>query len=105
MGPLGAVRAMRRTLVLVGGAVAALLWGQSVWQLVANPGGCGPAEASLAVGGWGLSLVPVHVVAHRAAHRPVHLPVHRGGGQPADRGNAGGATSGGTSPGWQRGHQ
>lgn len=43
------------------GVVCALVWGIAVWRLTVGEGGS--LEASVAAGGWGLSLLPVHVAA------------------------------------------
>ncbi|MET9532051.1 hypothetical protein ABZY02_15980 [Streptomyces sp. NPDC006649] len=51
------------------------LWWWAVLRLVLAPGESGPLEGAVAAGGWGLSLLPVHVVA---------LP----GGRSAARGRA-----------------
>ncbi|MCX5375478.1 hypothetical protein [Streptomyces sp. NBC_00091] len=42
-------------------AVAALWW-WAVLRLVLTPGEAGPVEGAVAVGGWGLGLLPVHCV-------------------------------------------
>ena len=47
------------------GAACALLWAGAVARLVW--GGGGAVEASVAAGGWGLSLLPVHVARDRGA--------------------------------------
>jgi hypothetical protein len=36
------------------------LWWWSVFQLAVQPAETGPVEGAFAVGGWGLSLLPVH---------------------------------------------
>ncbi|CAM5532879.1 hypothetical protein GCM10010329_29150 [Streptomyces spiroverticillatus] len=46
------------------GALAVLfgvLWWWAVLRLVLAPEGAGPVEGVVAAGGWGLSLLPVHV--------------------------------------------
>ncbi|MFD2011101.1 hypothetical protein [Streptomyces narbonensis] len=62
------------TLALVAvGLVAGGLWWWSVLRLLLVPGEAGIVEGAVAAGGWGLSLLPVHVAA--SARRP-------GGGRP-----------------------
>ncbi|WP_239074926.1 hypothetical protein [Streptomyces sp. SID10853] len=39
------------------------LWWWAVLRLVLVPGESGPLEGTVVIGGWGLSLLPVHVVA------------------------------------------
>ncbi|MEV8569196.1 hypothetical protein AB0436_27045 [Streptomyces sp. NPDC051322] len=39
------------------------VWWWTVLRLVVAPGDSGPLESAVAVGGWGLSLLPIHVVA------------------------------------------
>jgi hypothetical protein len=51
--------------VLVGG-----VWCWAVLRLVLIPGDAGPLESTVAVGGWGLSVLPVHVVAAPAGAVP-----------------------------------
>ncbi|WP_079044662.1 MULTISPECIES: hypothetical protein [unclassified Streptomyces] len=52
------------TLALVACALAAGgLWWWAVLRLVLVPGESGPVEGAVAAGGWGLSLLPVHVAA------------------------------------------
>ncbi|MEU8763791.1 hypothetical protein [Streptomyces sp. NPDC048659] len=50
------------TLVAVG-LVAGGLWWWAVLRLLLVPGEAGPVEGAVAAGGWGLSLLPVHVAA------------------------------------------
>ncbi|MFI8522653.1 hypothetical protein ACIGEZ_33395 [Streptomyces sp. NPDC085481] len=50
------------TLVAVG-LVAGGLWWWAVVRLLLVPGETGPVEGAVAAGGWGLSLLPVHVAA------------------------------------------
>ncbi|MFD9795288.1 hypothetical protein ACFWXK_30540 [Streptomyces sp. NPDC059070] len=60
--------AVRWTAALVMGA----LWWWAVVRLLTAPGDAGALEGAVAVGGWGLSLLPVHVTAHsvtRASRR------------------------------------
>ncbi|MEV5974498.1 hypothetical protein [Streptomyces sp. NPDC051921] len=52
------------TLILVAaGLVAGGLWWWAVMRLLLVPGDTGPVEGAVAAGGWGLSLLPVHVAA------------------------------------------
>lgn len=52
------------TLMLVAaGLVAGGLWWWAVLRLLLVPGETGPVEGAVAAGGWGLSLLPVHVAA------------------------------------------
>ncbi|MEV6792343.1 hypothetical protein AB0M87_10150 [Streptomyces sp. NPDC051320] len=39
------------------------VWGWAVLRVVVTPGDTGPLESAVAAGGWGLSLLPIHVVA------------------------------------------
>ncbi|MER5766461.1 hypothetical protein [Streptomyces sp. NPDC001985] len=58
------------TLGLIALALAAVaaggLWWWAVLRLVLVPERSGLVEGAVAAGGWGLSLLPVHVTAHRA---------------------------------------
>ncbi|MEU3692581.1 hypothetical protein [Streptomyces narbonensis] len=52
------------TLALVAvGLVAGGLWWWAVLRLLLVPGDAGIVEGAVAAGGWGLSLLPVHVAA------------------------------------------
>ncbi|MFI8826628.1 hypothetical protein [Streptomyces sp. NPDC053431] len=52
------------TLMLVAvGLVVGGLWWWAVMRLLLAPGETGPVEGAVAAGGWGLSLLPVHVAA------------------------------------------
>lgn len=51
---------------VVGGLTAGGLWWWAVLRLVLAPEQSGPVEATIAAGGWGLSLLPVHVAASPA---------------------------------------
>lgn len=56
------------TLVWIAGAlVAGGLWWWAVLRLVLAPEQSGLVEGAVAAGGWGLSLLPVHVTASAAA--------------------------------------
>ncbi|WP_328536328.1 hypothetical protein [Streptomyces sp. NBC_00344] len=57
----------RRVPALASAAVASGLWCWVALRLVLAPADVGPLESAVAVGGWGLSLLPVHVVAVPAA--------------------------------------
>ncbi|MFE5792443.1 hypothetical protein ACFQ8C_07660 [Streptomyces sp. NPDC056503] len=57
------------TLIAVGLVVGGLWW-WAVLRLLLVPGDSGPVEGAVAAGGWGLSLLPVHVA---ASSRPVRL--------------------------------
>lgn len=73
----------------------ALVWGYAAWRLAVRPEDCGPLEASVAAGGWGLSVVPVHVTERRPARRFARgLPP--AGSRPSAQAEG---------SGWQRGHQ
>ncbi|GAA3390106.1 hypothetical protein [Streptomyces roseoviridis] len=52
------------TLMLVAAGLAVGgLWWWAVARLLLVPGETGPVEGAVAAGGWGLSLLPVHVAA------------------------------------------
>ncbi|MFZ3473325.1 hypothetical protein ACODT3_09625 [Streptomyces sp. 4.24] len=57
---------MRRLLRIPAGPALAiavgLLWWWAVLRLVLAPADAGPVEGAVAVGGWGLGLLPVHCV-------------------------------------------
>ncbi|MFJ7207995.1 hypothetical protein ACIQWR_31225 [Streptomyces sp. NPDC098789] len=46
-----------------------LLWWWAVLRLALAPATAGPVEGAVAVGGWGLGLLPVHCARHGAATR------------------------------------
>ncbi|MEU6988441.1 hypothetical protein ABZ946_34330 [Streptomyces sp. NPDC046324] len=52
---------------MAGGLVAGGLWWWAVLRLVLVPDQAGLVEGAVAAGGWGLSLLPVHVTASAAA--------------------------------------
>ncbi|MFB7058470.1 hypothetical protein [Streptomyces vinaceus] len=67
------------------------LWWWAVLRLALAPGESGPVEGAVAVGGWGLGLLPVHCTpgplrrARRAAAEPVGgAPAEPAGGAPGD---------------------
>ncbi|MEU6060459.1 hypothetical protein [Streptomyces sp. NPDC047097] len=110
-----AVRARRRPIPLLVLALAAgALWWWAVLRLVLEPGQSGAVEATVAAGGWGLSLLPVHVAAARPRrprlasvrewqHRRSLRPDSRTRGRTllSQRRGAGP----GPGPSWQPGHQ
>ncbi|MFI1016565.1 hypothetical protein [Streptomyces sp. NPDC020965] len=55
--------------LLPAGLVGGGLWWWAVVRLVWAPERAGLIEGAVAVGGWGLSLLPVHVMAAREAGR------------------------------------
>lgn len=61
--------------------VLGALWWWAVLRLVLVPDQAGLAEATMAAGGWGLSLLPVHVASARSVSvtrtpTPSHVPSH-----------------------------
>ncbi len=84
------LRPVRWVLALALGGV----WWWSVARLAVQPGETGPVEGALAVGGWGLSLLPVH-----CGPSPGRGGTRRRGGPPRQDG------SGPRGPVWQLGHQ
>ncbi|MFE9256863.1 hypothetical protein [Streptomyces sp. NPDC006879] len=58
-------RPLRWALVLFG----ASLWWWAALRLVAAPGRAGTFECAVALGGWGISLLPVHAVPAAMAAR------------------------------------
>lgn len=68
----------RRVPLTVLAAVVGCLWFWAVLRLLLAPGQAGLVEGAVAAGGWGLSLLPVHVAG---------MPAERAGpGGPASRG-------------------
>ncbi len=67
-------------------AVGTAIWAGAVWRLAL--GEAGPAAAMVAVLGWGLGLIPVHVTLRRPGERPVRRIGH--GGRDAARSPTGG---------------
>ncbi|MGW4998920.1 hypothetical protein ACWEP8_14670 [Streptomyces hydrogenans] len=58
------------TLTLIAaGLVVGGLWWWAVLRLLLVPGEAGPVEGAVAAGGWGLSLLPVHVAASARPQR------------------------------------
>ncbi|MFJ3205397.1 hypothetical protein [Streptomyces sp. NPDC086989] len=54
--------------------VLGVLWWWAVLRLALVPGGAGPVEGAVAMGGWGLGLLPVHCTqgpVRRARRAPV----------------------------------
>ncbi|GHI87035.1 hypothetical protein [Streptomyces xanthophaeus] len=81
---------MRRLLIPVALAVG-VLWWWAVLRLVLAPAESGAVEGAVAVGGWGLGLLPVHCVPGpvRRARRPADAAAGAGelsGAQAADAG-------------------
>jgi hypothetical protein len=77
--------------------VAALAWVFGVWWLASGPGERSPVVEAFVAGGWGLSLLPVHVAARRPRRsRRRTSPDRR-------IFTAHGRVS--SASGWQRGHQ
>ncbi|MFG2116833.1 hypothetical protein ACGFRB_30050 [Streptomyces sp. NPDC048718] len=69
------------TLMLVAaGLVAGGLWWWAALRLLLVPGETGPVEGVVAAGGWGLSLLPVHVAASSGRRGVVGAWAARGGG-------------------------
>ncbi|RSS81440.1 hypothetical protein [Streptomyces sp. WAC06614] len=65
---------MRRLWIPVGLAIG-VLWWWAVLRLALQPRGAGPLEGAVAMGGWGLSLLPVHCArVSRRATRASRLP-------------------------------
>ncbi|MFE4260942.1 hypothetical protein [Streptomyces sp. NPDC056883] len=69
-----------------------VLWWWAVLRLVLAPAEAGPVEGAVAVGGWGLGLLPVHCV-------PGPVGGRRRRGAAGDRGDGGGAGGGGGAAG------
>ncbi|WP_442814885.1 hypothetical protein OG730_11990 [Streptomyces sp. NBC_01298] len=84
---------MRRLLGIPVGLALALsvgvLWWWAVLRLVLAPAEAGPVEGAVAVGGWGLGLLPVHCVPGPLGGR------RRRGAAGGVRGAGGGAAGGG----------
>ncbi|MEV7526051.1 hypothetical protein [Streptomyces sp. NPDC091371] len=66
-----------------------VLWWWAVLRLVLEPAQAGPVEGAVAVGGWGLGLLPVHCVP-RPARRARRAPDGESGSLACEPG--GGAT-------------
>jgi hypothetical protein len=83
------------------GVVASLVWVCTVWRLAADPGEHDPVVEAFVAGGWGLSLLPVHVTTRRPRRRT------RGGRRrpSPDRRIFAAQGRGVAGSGWQRGHQ
>ncbi|MFF0560343.1 hypothetical protein [Streptomyces sp. NPDC004266] len=65
--------------LLACGLAAGGLWWWAVLRLLLVPGESGPVEGTVAAGGWGLSLLPVHVAAS-SGRRGAADPAGRVGG-------------------------
>lgn len=86
-----ALPALLLTLAVGAGA----LWWWAVLRLLLVPAEAGPVEGAVAVGGWGLGLLPVHCV-RGPAKRPGRAGAGAGdGGGGAVGGDGGGAVGGG----------
>ncbi|MFJ4918262.1 hypothetical protein [Streptomyces sp. NPDC088725] len=71
---------MRRGVLLLSLALGGLWW-WAVLRLVLAPGHAGVVEGTVAVGGWGLSLLPVHAASRKTA---AGAGRRRPGTEPAD---------------------
>ncbi|MFF4105575.1 hypothetical protein [Streptomyces sp. NPDC001903] len=62
------------------------LWWWAVLRLALVPGESGPVEGAVAVGGWGLGLLPVHCTPGpvRRARRAARLEAQRADAEPVD---------------------
>lgn len=69
-----AVRGAVLVPVVVCGLVVGGLWWWAVLRLALVPEHSGIVEGAVAAGGWGLSLLPVHVTAARSAGRASRRP-------------------------------
>ncbi|MEF2528657.1 MULTISPECIES: hypothetical protein [Streptomyces] len=49
--------------------VAGVLWCWAVLRLLLEPDASGPLEGAVAVGGWGLGVLPVHCAPHRGRRK------------------------------------
>lgn len=89
---------MRRLLGIPVGLALALsvgvLWWWAVLRLVLAPAEAGPVEGAVAVGGWGLGLLPVHCVPGPVGGRRRGAGVRGGAGGGGDGFVAGPATAG-----------
>ncbi|MET9555922.1 hypothetical protein [Streptomyces sp. NPDC006645] len=80
------------------------LWWWAVLRLALTPEHAGVIEGAVAAGGWGLSLLPVHVVAARTSVRSRKGAVVAAEGAVPDGWDDPDGSQG-TGPNWQRGHQ
>ncbi|MEU5920781.1 hypothetical protein ACWEPZ_12690 [Streptomyces sp. NPDC004288] len=64
--------------LLACGLAAGGLWWWAVLRLLLVPAETGTVEGAVAAGGWGLSLLPVHVAASSARRRPTPGSVRSG---------------------------
>ncbi|MFB6839947.1 hypothetical protein [Streptomyces sp. NPDC056361] len=89
------------TLALVAVALAAGgLWWWAVLRLLLMPADAGTVEGAVAAGGWGLSLLPVHVAASSRGRSVRGAGASAGGaGEP---GRGAGVSSRGTTRAWRR---
>ncbi|MEV6399341.1 hypothetical protein AB0M39_31900 [Streptomyces sp. NPDC051907] len=72
-----AVRGVAVVSAVVLGVVAGVLWWWAVLRLALVPEQAGLVEGAMVAGGWGLSLLPVHVAAPRSVARTSRRPVTR----------------------------
>ncbi|MET9106118.1 hypothetical protein [Streptomyces zhihengii] len=75
-----AIRGAALVSVVLIGLVAGGLWWWAVLRLAFVPEQAGVLEGAVAAGGWGLSLLPVHVAASRAPRRLGDRGPRRGSG-------------------------
>ncbi|MFE7515897.1 hypothetical protein ACFU8I_32400 [Streptomyces sp. NPDC057540] len=64
--------------LLACGLAAGGLWWWAVLRLLLVPAETGPVEGAVAAGGWGLSLLPVHVAASSGRRRLIPASVRSG---------------------------
>lgn len=81
--------------------VAVLAWAFAVWRWTADAGDAGPVVQAMVAGGWGLSLLPVHVAARRP-RRTTRTMTRR---YSPDRRKFADQAREPFASGWQRGHQ
>ncbi|MCY0930926.1 hypothetical protein OTB20_32995 [Streptomyces sp. H27-H1] len=84
-----------------------VLWWWAVLRLVLAPAEAGPVEGAVAVGGWGLGLLPVHCVPGPVGGRRRRAGVREGAGGGGDGFPAGPVAAGeweaGASGAWEPG--
>lgn len=94
---------MARRRILLPALALGGLWWWAVLRLALAPEHAGVIEGAVAAGGWGLSLLPVHVAA-RTSMRSGKGAVVAVEGEVRDGWDAPDGSQG-TGPNWQRGHQ